>query len=625
MPKSNHGKISRRDLLLRSAGTLVSGLTAAATGRAAQPPSEFNSPPSNRKSTDSDFKRIARADYGESLRHYGGQLRANPRWLFQMPFEGKPYQFDVLVVGSGYGAAITAARLSEKMRYGTRIGLLERGREWVPGNFPDTLKDVMSESRLHLFGRKQRTLRNPTGLFQVLQCDDMAVLSGSGLGGSSLINANVAIRPDSDVFLQTQWPNALRDMGVIEPYYDLASHVLGVRVEPRDWTHKMRAQRLAAERLQNYGLHYEAAALTIVRGGPSHLPVMNEHGMLQRNCIDCGDCLTGCNVGAKNTLVMNYLPIARRHNTMMFTQTEVREVEKCDGFWRVRFLYFDRKEDGSHEEYEGYVTTRILVLGAGSIGSSEILMRSQSECLEFSRQLGCNWTGNGDALGFIRKTNCPTYVAGTSAYEHDGVRSGPTIQTNVTTPNYPNLFDRTLVQEGVAARAYTNVLKLLMLDLDLDQTQILLGMGHDRQEGKLILEDNGNARVSWPGLTKSDYRRMIREQFSRIAHAHGGQYKYLKLFGDKMISVHPLGGCGMSDDPRSGVVNHKGQVYDTSCGGDIDPRTGEFRIHEGLYVCDGAILPTAIACNPFLTISALAERNSQLLTLEPKYADIFKL
>ncbi|XZE18986.1 GMC family oxidoreductase N-terminal domain-containing protein [Pirellulaceae bacterium SH449] len=625
MPKSNQEKISRRDLLLRSAGVVAGSLTAAATGRAAPPTPGPNSPPSNRKSTDSDFKRTARADYGKSLQHYGGQLQANPRWLFQMPFDGKPYQFDVLVVGSGYGAAITAARLSEKMRSGTRIGVLERGREWVPGNFPDTLKDVMSESRLHLFGRKQRRLQNPTGLFQVLQCDDIAVLSGSGLGGSSLINANVAIRPDSDVFLQTQWPNALRDMGVIDPYYDITSHVLGVRVEPHDWTHKMRAQRLAVERLQNYGLHYEAAALTIVRSGPNHLPVMNQHGMLQRSCIDCGDCLTGCNVGAKNTLVTNYLPIARRNNTMMFTQTEVREVEKCDGFWRVRFLYFDRKEDGSHEEYEGFVTTRILVLGAGSIGSSEILMRSQSECLDFSRQLGCNWTGNGDALGFIRKTDCPTCVAGSSAYEHEGVRSGPTIQTNVTTPNYPNLFDRTLVQEGVAARAYTNVLKLLMRDLDLDQTQILLGMGHDRQEGKLILEDNGNASVSWPGLTKSDYRRMIREQFSRIAHAHGGQYKYLKLFGDKMISVHPLGGCGMSDDPRSGVVNHKGQVYDTACGGDIAPQTGEFRIHEGLYVCDGAILPTAIACNPFLTISALAERNSQLLALEPKYADIFKL
>lgn len=617
-------KLTRREMLLGTACVAACGIGAAKSK--ANPPDAASLVPGSRRSTDSDFKRLARQDYAKSLECYGGQLQANPQWLFQMPYEGKPYQFDVLVVGSGYGAAITAARLSERMRPGSRIGLLERGREWVPGNFPDTLKDVMSESRLNLFGRKQRKLQNPTGLFQVLQCDDIAVLSGSALGGSSLINANVAIRPDADVFLQTQWPTALRDMGVIEPYYDLTSAILNVRTEPHDWTFKMRAQRLAIERLQDYGMHFEAAALAIVRSNTeSNLPVLNQHGMLQRSCIDCGDCLTGCNVGAKNTLVTNYLPIARRNNTMMFTQTEVREVEKCDGFWRVRFLYFDRKEDGSHEEYEGFVTTRILVLGAGSIGSSEILMRSQSECLDFSRQLGCNWTGNGDALGFIRKADCPTHIAGSSAYEHDGVRVGPTIQTNVTTPNYPNLFDRTLVQEGVAARAYANVLKLLMRDLDLDQTQILLGMGHDRQEGKLILEDNGNAYVSWPGLTKSDYRRMIREQFARIAHGHGGQYKYLKLFGDKMISVHPLGGCGMSDDPRSGVVNHKGQVYDTANGGDIDPETGEYRIHEGLYVCDGAILPTAIACNPFLSISALAERNSQMLALEPKYADLFRL
>ena len=81
----------------------------------------------------------------------------------------------------------------------------------------------------------------------------------------------------------------------------------------------------------------------------------------------------------------------------------------------------------------------------------------------------------------------------------------------------------------------------------------------------------------------------------------------------------------MSDDPRSGVLNHKGQVYDTVCGGDIDHATGEHRVHEGLYVCDGAIFPTAIACNPLLTISAFAERAAQLITLEPKYADLFRL
>ena len=81
----------------------------------------------------------------------------------------------------------------------------------------------------------------------------------------------------------------------------------------------------------------------------------------------------------------------------------------------------------------------------------------------------------------------------------------------------------------------------------------------------------------------------------------------------------------MSDDPRSGVLNHKGQVYDTIAGGDVDETTGEFRVHEGLYVCDGAVFPTAIACNPFLTISALSERAAQLIALEPKYADMFGL
>jgi cholesterol oxidase len=80
----------------------------------------------------------------------------------------------------------------------------------------------------------------------------------------------------------------------------------------------------------------------------------------------------------------------------------------------------------------------------------------------------------------------------------------------------------------------------------------------------------------------------------------------------------------MSDDPRSGVTNHKGQVYDTRCGGDIDPLTGELRVHEGLYVADGAIFPTAIACNPHLTISALAERNAQLMTREPQFAELFE-
>lgn len=625
-PKKPVQKLSRRQLLqdvtIAAAGLALSAPSAKADLSLGSLPDVF----ARRSSSPSIYKETAQADYARNMRPFGGTMASDPRCLFGMPPNGKPWQFDVLVVGSGYGASITAARLSEKMHPGSRIAILERGREWVPGTFPDVLKDVTDNSRLKLFGRNKRDLNNPTGLFNVVQCDEISVLSGSGLGGSSLINASVALRADREVFLQTQWPQALREIDYLSPYYDQAEYELGVRSEPIDWTCKMKAQRLAAENLRDYGCHFEAAALTITRSFQGHaLPVLNRQGMIQRECIDCGDCLTGCNVGAKNTLAMNYLPMARRNGTMMFTQTEVRDIEKCGDSWKVNFIYFHRDEQGRHTEQEGSTTARVVVLGAGSIGSSEILMRSQRQHLDFSRQLGCNWTGNGDALGFVRKTDFPTNIAGFSAQDPQGRRIGPTIQTNVTYPDRPNLFDRVLIQEGVAARSYANALSFLMQDLDLDQTQVMLGMGHDRQEGKLFLEDNGNALISWPGLLDSDYRRLIRAELSRLAHGHGGKYKYLRVFGDRMISVHPLGGCGMSDDPRSGVINHKGQVYDTVCGGDFDEATGEFRVHEGLYVCDGAIFPTAIACNPFLTISAMSERAAQLLSLEPKYADLFRL
>ncbi len=157
----------------------------------------------------------------------------------------------------------------------------------------------------------------------------------------------------------------------------------------------------------------------------------------------------------------------------------------------------------------------------------------------------------------------------------------------------------------------------------MENTQILLGMGHDGANGRITLNEKGFGQVSWPELLNSDYRKLIRFEFEQIAQALGGNYRFLKIFGDKMISVHPLGGCAMADDPRHGVVNHKAQVFDGRSCGDLDFHTGTPRVHAGLYVVDGAILPTSIACNPFLTISALAERACDLMLDEPEYADLF--
>ncbi len=613
--------VSRRVALKLAAVAL--GCTTGNQARAERSTSTLDGILSRRQTSDSLFKSTAIADYSANMAEFGGQLQAPWERLLAPVPRPSPWQFDVLIIGSGYGASISAARLSAALRPGGRLGVLERGREWVPGTFPDRLKDVTDASRLQLLGRHKGETRNPTGLFNVQQFNEITILSGSGLGGCSLINASVAIRPDRDVFQQAVWPARLRDRVYLDPYYELAIAELGVRVEPLDHSDKMAAQRIAAERLAYRGARFEPASLALTRSPMGNqLPVFNRQNMRQRNCIECGDCLVGCNVGAKNTLAMNYLPMARRAGAELFTQTEVHRIEKLSGGYRVYFTVSICNADGTYTRCPGSTTTRVLIMGAGSLGSTEILLRSQSECLQLSPRIGCGWTGNGDALGFITKSQLRTGIGGQSAFDFPCPPVGPTIQTNVTYPMRP-LAGRVLIQEGTAARAYVTSLGLLMHDMDLDQTQILLGMGHDGAAGRITLNERGFGEVNWPGLLESEYRQLIRYEFEQLAQALGGNYRFLKVFGDRMISVHPLGGCAMADDPHCGVVNDKGQVFDGRGGGDLDYQTGAARVHAGLYVVDGAILPTSIACNPFLTISALAERASDLMLDEPEYADLF--
>jgi cholesterol oxidase len=621
----NASQVFPRRSALKSIAAVATAATLSRTARADLQLSSTPDMLARRKTGPSIHKQRAVDDYRSNMRGFGGQLATPIEGLLNRRHTGSAWQFDVLIIGSGYGASITAARLAPKMKPGSRLAMLERGREWVPGTFGDTLKEVTAESRYHLFKNK-REVQNPTGLFNVQQYNDVTILSGSGLGGSSLINASVALRPDRDVFWQSCWPTELRDRDFLDPYYDRAEWELGVQREPIDHTFKMRAQRLAAERLASCGAHFEAAAISITRGDPRNcLPILNRQGIFQRACTDCGDCLTGCNVGAKNTLASNYLPLARRAGAEMYTQTEVKCIEKHAGGYRIHYVYHGQDPSGQPVAIQGCTTARIVVLGAGSIGSTEILMRSSSDSLSLSNRIGHSWTGNGDALGFVRRSDYATNIGGFSAFDPEGKRIGPTIETNLTYPNRPNLKHRILIQEGTAARSYANALSVLMRDFDLDQTQILLGMGHDGANGRIELSEDGNATVQWPGILESEYRTLIRAEFAKVAQGLGGKYKFLRVFGDRMISVHPLGGCAISDSPDCGVINHKGQVFDAAGGGDIDPNTQSPRIHEGLYVSDGSVFPTSIGCNPYLTISAMAERNAELLTLEPKYADLFEM
>ncbi len=612
--------LSRRQLLMMG----LAGTTASFVGTKAKADEGLALASSVKRvlQPESALRNRAISDYRNSMQQFGGSLSSPIDQLLGSSPSSTPWVFDVVVIGSGYGASICAARIASKKRVGKRVCMLERGREHVPGQFPSRLLKTLNESMRPLFGDDKRVINNPLGLLDLRQGEDMTVMSANALGGTSLINANVTIRPDRDVFSQLNWPSLLKNRDHLEPYFCRVEYELGAQRDPIDHTAKMQAQRIAAENLRDCGAHYEAAAITVTRGNSNgELPIINRQGMLQRPCTDCGDCMTGCNIGAKNSLNFNYIPLARRAGAEVFSQTEVIRIEKCNGYYRVHYV-FHKEVNGQILSIPGATTARIVVLGAGTMGSTELLMRSQDSCFQFSPRLGFSFSGNGDILGVIHGIEPFTKSSGFGPLEPNGLSTGPTIQSTISFPYRPNVLDRVVIQDGGVAKAYVAAMTMIGMDLSLDHTQLVLVSGHDGSQGRIVLAPDGQARVIWPGIYDQPRRKFNEDQIRLVANALGGTYREMIFWKGQVGTVHPLGGCAMSDSPIYGVTNHKGQVYDGHAGGSID-FNGQFRVHEGLYVADGAVIPSSLGANPLLTISAVAERTADLLVREPMYADLF--
>ncbi|HYO73059.1 MAG TPA: GMC family oxidoreductase N-terminal domain-containing protein, partial [Archangium sp.] len=287
------------------------------------------------------------------------------------PIEDLRSHYTVVVIGSGYGGAITASRLS---RAGQSVCVLERGRERQPGEFPDTTPEALEEMQMDL---PAGHVGSRTGLFDLHSNPDMNVLVGCGLGGTSLINANVSIRAEPRVFEDPRWPKALRDekQAALNAGYTLAESMLKPRPYPDTWPKlkKLEAMQKSAEAM-GQKFYRTAINVTFEEG-------MNEAGVFQKACNNCGDCCSGCNVGAKNTVVMNYLPDARRHGAEIFCETSVRYLERgANGKWLVHFQVLDT----GREKFDApllTVSADLVVLAAGSLGSTEILLRSKAKGL----------------------------------------------------------------------------------------------------------------------------------------------------------------------------------------------------------------------------------------------------
>ncbi|MFK7769987.1 MAG: GMC family oxidoreductase N-terminal domain-containing protein [Mariniblastus sp.] len=619
---ANSGATFSRRTALKAASVAAIAAMSAGKTKAQEPIRNLVQFGKRTKTSNTPLKQRAMDDYRQSLQQYGGKLSSSARELFLTAEETDKIHFGVVVIGSGYGASIAAAKLSQHLRDDYRICILERGKEWLPGTFPDTFAKVSGNARAMLAGPTKGQVTQPLGLFNLMMNDEVNILSGNGLGGGSLVNASIALRPHMEVFQQSRWPMALQNMEVLGPYYDRVAQALSLSRTPCDQTPKVRLRREAAARMSSSPSFYDRSNISVMYDY-RHLDqqLRNKQGMIQRPCTLCGDCINGCNIGAKNTLAYNYLPVARHNGTEMFTQVQVDRIEKRrDGTYRIHGTYIDDQ----HEKITRHsiaINTHMVVVGAGSPSSATILMDSENENLKFSPQLGHHWSGNGDTIGFVVGMEKGTNIGGHGAYPPTKGPVGPTVQTSLNFYRDVELRKRLLIQDAAIPRGVTNLFTALLRDPGLDHSMAMLGMGHDEGRGRLIKKD-GRWQVKWEGLKESEYRKMAFREFDKLARAHGGRYKRLKAFGDNLVTVHPLGSCGMSDSPECGPVNHLGQVYDYNAGGYLD-QTGNLAVHHGLYVADGSVIPTALGVNPYMTIGALSDRIAEHIVNNPAHANLF--
>lgn len=513
-------------------------------------------------------------------------------------------RYDVIVIGSGYGGGVSASRLS---RAGKKVAVLERGREVATGSFPSKFPELRGE--MQVTSKRIRT-GSSAALYDVRLGDDMHVLVGCGLGGGSLINAGVALRPDTRVFADPVWPGQITQDGLLDEGYRRAETWLRPARDPDAAMHtKYQALAKASEAL---GVQPVAPRVAV-----SFDETINPAGIRQPACTRCGDCCAGCNVGAKNTVALTYLPDARNHGAEIFTHAQVQHVSRAaDGSWLVHV----GRNGGAPGLVDLVIASDMVILSAGTLGTTEILLRSQARGLTLSDTLGQRFSANGDIIAFGYGATIPVNGIGVG---HPAKLAMPPIGASVSGQleirDALDLEKELCIQEGVVPSALASALPVMFLPngrlLGALQSlvsgvykgpfaslQTFFAVSHDSASGRFSLDDD-RLTLRWPGAKDEAVYRRLDELLGRLVTSVGGSYVKNPLAGTVMghqpATAHPLGGVAMARDASDGVVTHKGEVFSNR---------GSTAVHSGLYVVDGSVIPRSLGVNPLLTITALAER-----------------
>ena len=510
-------------------------------------------------------------------------------------------EYDVVVVGSGFGGSVSALRLAEK---GYRVLVLEAGRRFADDEFATTSWDVrrfLWAPRLGCFGI-QRIHRLP----------DVTVLAGAGVGGGSLVYANTLYRPDEAFYDDPQWRDVTDWRAELAPAYDLAGRMLGVTknrtMSPSDLEMKAVADEMGVG--HTFTLTPVAVFFGEQPGCTVPDPFFGGAGPERTGCIECGECMTGCRHGAKNTLVKNYLYLAERLGVEVRPLTTVTGLREVPGGWQVETV---RTGSWSRRRTRRTVTASQVVLAAGTYGTQQLLhrMRDTGRLPRLSPRLGWLTRTNSESLvgaqSRRRDTDFTRGVAITSSFR-------PSPQTHIEPVRYghgSNLMGllSTVLTDGGGPRPRWLVWLLTMLREPVAAVRHLsvrrwsertiIGLVMQSVDNSIVV--SGRRRLGRWSLTSRQHHHapnptwipegndVVRRLARRIDGDPGGSIADLL---DSPMTAHFLGGCAIGADPSRGVIDGWHRVFG----------------HPGLHVVDGSAISANLGVNPSLTITAQAER-----------------
>ena len=504
--------------------------------------------------------------------------------------------YDVVVVGSGFGGSVAALRLTEK---GYSVGVLEAGRRFDEKTLPKTswrLRDFLWAPALGLKGiQRIHLLRGESGVL---------VLAGAGVGGGSLVYANTLYEPLDPFFTDPQWAHITDWKDELAPYYDQAKRMLGAVVNP-SMTPADEVMRKVAERM-GVGDTFHLAPVGVFFGEPGvevDDPYFGGVGPRRRGCTECGECMTGCRHGAKNMLTKNYLYLAEKAGAKIHPETTVVSVRPITGGYELtvrRTGVFGRTRT---------ITAGQVVFAAGTYGTQKLLHRLKRTTLpNLSPRLGELTRTNSEALlGFERPTTrgpkLNRGVAITSSFHPDA-------ETHIEPVRYgdgSNMMAllRTLLVDGggrtprwarflgeVARRPHL-IPWLFRLRHWSERTVIALVMQAKnnsitvRLRGGRLRAERGHGEPNPTWIPAG--HRAVRIAAEEVGGLPGGTW--LDLFNIP-ATAHFIGGCVIGDSPETGVIDPYHRVYG----------------YEGLHIVDGSAISANLGVNPSLTITAQAER-----------------